>query len=219
MILVFCFLNACMGKNESKTEDTCGDLDPYPTEFDITDCNLNIQLDNENNLFPNRIYGTPYNEGENISFDQLVISIESIFQVISFKKKENKRFLFPIIKSAYACSPVSPPIKRVEIVEINITSSYDFNDATPAGSTLNSLFNVRYSASETPFYRYVNAELQYFSLSEYLEQEHVYAGQVIQLKLNTEPDYVDPYYFYIDITLDNGDIFQLVSPAINFEKL
>ena len=53
-------------------------------------------------------------------------------------------FLFLLIKSAYACSPV-PPYTDEKIEILNIISNQDFSDDFPAGANLNSLFNVEYN--------------------------------------------------------------------------
>lgn len=200
-------------------EDPCGDLSSYPKEFDILDIELNVLVQSSFSNFPGRTYGdSQYSEGEQVPYDNLALSFDSITENIAFHHSKDRHIRFSIFDQAYACSPVTP-ITQEKITNISITSSYDFNDANPSGSSLNSFFDVIYAESETRFWDYIDSEYYYLSVEEYMSQEEVDAGYVVQLRLNTEPQYTDSQQFSISISLDSGEHFILETPEISFVKL
>lgn len=213
---LFLFMFGCDDQDPNIT--SCGDLSSYPTEFDITDLSIEILVTPEPKVYPTMIFGEIYNENTEVKFNGIVFSINSETQIIAKKSEKPKSLSFSLISSAYACSPVLPSTNE-KIVGIKITSSAAFDGSLATGDSLKSKFDVIYADSETDFYSYENDAVVYYSLNSYLEQDDVYAGNAIQLILNEAPEFVGKHIFFIEFTLNTGEIFTLETPEISFAKL
>jgi len=196
--IIFLFIVACNDSGNS-----CGKGEP--TKFDITDVKIELLVSSGTNK-------APYNE---VKHSDLTISINSVTQIIASIKEKSKKSNFSFINSAYACS-LAPPSTNEKIVDIKISSSSPFNDELAAADSLKSKFEVVYADSETQYFEYSNNTEVYFNLNRYLEQENVYAGNKIRIKLNESPKFVDNHIFFIELTLDTGEVFLLETPEINF---
>jgi len=201
---IFLFIVACDGNSGGGVDCPEGG----PIKFDITDVNIELSVASGSNK-------APYNE---IIHSDLTISINSVTQIISSIKEKSKTNNFSFISSAYACSP-APPSTNEKIVDFKISSSSPFNDELAAGNSLKSKFEVVFADSETQYVDYSNNTEVYFNLNRYLEQENVYAGNKIRIKLNEAPKFVDNHIFFIELSLDSGEVFLLETPEINFLKI
>lgn len=112
-----------------------------------------------------------------------------------------------------------PPSTSEKIVDIKITSSSYFDGSLAAGDSLKAKFDVIYADSETDFYSYENGFVVYYSLNNYLEQDDVYGGNIIQLKLNEAPEFAGNHIFFIEFTLNTGELFALETTEISFTNL
>lgn len=213
------FVTGCDDSKQVEPEvSTCGDLSSFPIEFDITDIGLQVLMAPEPKTYPGIVIGDLYDENTEVAYNDVIFSIDSITQLIASKKEKNKNISFSFISSAYACSPISPSTNE-KIVDIKITSSGAFNGTLTTGDSLTSKFNVVYADSETDFYGYENGVIAYYTLNQYLEEDDVYAGNTIQLKLAEAPEFSGTLAFFIELTLDTGEIFTVETPEISFTKL
>ncbi|MFQ3220450.1 MAG: hypothetical protein ACI96W_002820 [Paraglaciecola sp.] len=213
LTLVF-FITGC---NDDGIISSCGDLPSGSNKFDITNVNVQVLLAPTTTPSSSRVSGDLYNQGTEVNYDDIVFSINAVTQVVAAKKKESKGFSFSLISSAYACS-LLPPSTDEKIIDIKVTSSADFNNAFSAGDSLKSKFEVTYTESYARFFTYENEEKIYYNLIEYLEQDDVYAGKVIQFKLNEEPEFAGYHIFYIELMLSTGEIFLLETAEIRFAQ-
>lgn len=160
--------------------------------------------------------GNEYNADDPISFDSLRFSLEVEKETIT--KKFDTTFDFSLVKKAYACSPVLPYTEQ-RLKEIKITSTADFSDDLPAGTSLNDVFDVVYiNDVNTPYYSSDNSETVYFSVSSFLKQPNIHVTEVTQLALNIEPTYKQNHIFLIEVTLQSEDQFILESREISFSQ-
>jgi hypothetical protein len=221
-LILFTIILCVTGCDDSKQAEPetsiCGDLSSLPTEFDITDVGIQVLIAPEPKIYPKWVVGDLYNENTEVIYNDVIFSIDSITQIIASKKEKNKRIFFSFISSAYACSPI-PPSTNEKIVDIKITSSGAFNSTLTTGDPLTSKFNVVYADSETDFYGYEDGVIAYYTLNQYLEQDDVYAGNTIQLKLTEAPEFSGTLAFFIELMLDTGEVFTLETPEISFTKL
>lgn len=216
---IFLLITGCGDSGQVEPEGSlCGDLSSFPREFDITDVDIQVLVAPESKTYPTMAFGDIYNENTEVKYNDIVFSINSETQIIAEKREKTKNISFSLISSAYACSPM-PPSTNEKIVDIKITSSSAFDNTLATGDSLKSKFNVTYADSETDFYGYENGVVVYYSLNQYLEQDDVYAGNIIQLKLAEAPEFVGSHVFFIELTLNTGEIFTLETPEISFTKL
>ena len=207
--ILFLLLFAC--DNES---DDC--LPRGPIKLDITGANIETLVIAEDKTYANRITGEKYNGINKVAYKELVFSIDSDVQTIITRRKKSKNMTFSIISSAYACSYI-PPSTDEQIVDIKITSSTAFNNELGTWDSLKSKFEVVYADYATDYYSYQNSEYLYYSLSDYLKQDEVYAGNTIQLRLTEAPEFVDNHIFYIELSLNTGEVFTLETFEISFK--
>ena len=198
--------------------DSCGDLSPDSNVFDIVDADIQVLVVSESRTYPEMVLGDTYIANTDVEYNDIVFSISSEIQLIAAKREKTKDISFSLISSAYACSQV-PPRTNEKIVDIKITSSSAFDNTLDAGYSLKSKFSVAYADSETPFYGYDNDLVVYHSLIQYLEQDDVYAGKIIQLTLTEAPEFGGSHFFFIELMLNTGEIFTLETPEINFTQL
>ena len=211
MLFFFIALTSCGPNSETCNFDG-------PRTFDITDMNLETFTVDDNSEFTDvqRRHGENYIEGQNVDHDLLVFSLESSVQFLSKASKTQKHWHVSFISSAYACSP-APPSSNDNIKNIEITSSFNFNDVHITGEPLTEFFTVIFADPIlSNYYRYDNDQIVYYTLDEYMDQDEVNAPQTLQLKLNTAPQYPGPHVFTITVTLDSGEIYELVSPEMTF---
>ena len=238
ILIVFCYLlvMSC-GYDDGSQPDICGNISFSSADVEITDMQLEVLVQSEFKDYPTEVYGdTKYVAGDSVDFDSLVISLEAVtwdtalrnpgrlFQNTNVTERaqldlqqsaKEPTLHFPLFRRAYACSPSLATLAE-KITDITITSSNGFNDSYPSGSSLNSFFDVIYASSETEYYQYNNGNTTYFSVAQYLDQEDIQASRTTQIRLNTKPQYPDSQQFYIVITLDDGQVFILETPMINF---
>jgi len=202
---------------------SCGDLSSYSYEFDITNISLEVLIAQEEKSYASLLFGEIYQANSDIIYSDIVFSLDSETKFVAIDSQKTKdkgqhqKINFTLISSAHACSLI-PPSTNEKIVDIKITSSYAFNSSIAAGESLKSKFKVVFAESQTPFYQYQDGIIEYFSLTQYLEQEEVYAGNIMQLKLIESPEFAGSHIFFIEFTLDTGEVFLLETPEISFTK-
>ena len=213
IIILSSLLVLSYGCNDTESNPCGGGA---PSKFDITDIQLKAYIQSSFPDYPSIVYSYPeYSEGAAIDFDSLVYSLESVIQNIASRTPERSPFYFPLIKRAYACTPLGPTTDQM-VTDIIITSATGFNDSHSSGSSLNAFFGVIYAESSTSYYTYTNSHVSYFNVDEYMAQGDVQAGEIIQLRLNTRPQYLENQKFYISISLDDGEAFYLETPLLHF---
>ncbi|MGY5449571.1 hypothetical protein ACVFI8_01255 [Agarivorans sp. MS3-6] len=206
----------CNVSDQLKSEESlCGDLSSLPTEFDITDANIEVLMAPEPSTYPDMAMGNSYSESTEVEYSDIVFSINSEVELIALTKPTSQPFSFALVSKAYACSPALPSTNE-KIVDIKITSSTAFDSDLASGDSLKSKFIVSFADSETRFYNYVDDGVEYYSLNQYLEQDDVHAGNVVQLKLAEAPEFSGSYVFFIELSLDSGEVFMLETPEISF---
>lgn len=225
-------ISACNESSKSSDDELKPDPNPEvagcgdsaPSKFDITDINVQILQAPEPKTYPRRVIGSSLDASVDTQYDGIVFSLESETQSLAAHKTklpraQKKGITFSLLNSAFACSPI-PPSTDEMIIGMNIKSSSPFNDELAAGTILNEKFNVVFTHSETPYYDYdpINSGVIYYSLEKYLAQVGVGAGEVIQLKLNEEPQYAGNHIFFIEITLDSGDVFSMETSEVSLVK-
>ncbi len=161
--------------------------------------------------------GELYTEGEPAQHEALLITLVTDIELLASQTQDAQRLRFSLFNRAYACSPV-PPSPNEEIASINITSSNNFNDIYPAGTSLNGVFNVVYTDASADFARISGDATEFFSLEEYLQQEEVTPSQLFQLVLNTEPTSNNVHQFDIEIIFTNGKVFEISTSQVTFDE-
>lgn len=224
------FVTACGGGSENHDAEIkpdpevagCGGSAPY--KFDITAVDVQVLQAPEPKAYPQRVAGPVFDVDADTQYDEIILSLESETQSVVANKSElhntkKKQLTFSLFNSAFACSPL-PPSTDERITELKITSSSPFNDELAAGVMLNAKFDVIFTHSETPYYDYdsINSGIIYYSLEKYMDQEDVVAGFGIQLKLNVAPQYAGNHIFFIEMTLDSGEVFNMETPGISLVK-
>ncbi len=193
-------------------------------EFDITNVDLQVLQAPEPKTYAKMANGFIFDIDMDAQYSDVVFSLESVTQNIA-KNREMQNGVgkgntlldtlsFTFFNSAYACSPL-PPSTKEKIINIKITSSAPFNDEFAANQSLASKFDVVYIDAPDDFYSYVNGGIEYYSVESYVAQPDVKAGNIIQLKLNEEPQYSGNHIFFIEMTLDTGEIFTMESPELS----
>ena len=192
-----------------------------PGKFDITDVDVEVLPAPEPKTYPVWVIGSSFDVAADTQYDGIIFSLESQIQYLAANKTELQRtkqkgISFSLFNSAFACSPI-PPTTDEKITDIKITSSAPFNTELASGAVLNEKFNVVFTHSETPYYDYdpVGPGVLYYSLEKYLAQEGVVAGYGIQLKLNEAPEYAGEHIFFIEMTLDSGEVFSMETPEVS----
>lgn len=212
-------LISCDDTLPSPNGNLCEGLGPNASALDITDMQLKTGTPTqfyEDARYP--LFNSleiPYVSEETITFDSLVFSLEAITEDIYALQNRGKPFTFNLFNKAYACS-LAIPSPQEKITNISITSANAFNDETPAGSSLTGYFDVIYASNSDDFYNRVNDKVSYLTLAEYLQITDVQASKSLQLRLNTEPEYLSNQKFFINVTLDSGENFMLETSEINF---
>lgn len=117
----------------------------------------------------------------------------------SLTQKRTKPY-FSLFKNAYATSCVPPAIKE-EMVYINIFSNADYSNDFPAGSSLNTLF-----------YSKLN-----LTLEEHIYYSELYSYSGIDLFIKEMPTLDKNHTFTIEIELDNGEQFTVISSVVEFQ--
>jgi len=217
--IVLLLLSGC----QDDDGNSCGDLGSYPTEFDITDLSLQVLMAQEEKTYVAMVYGELYQANTDVNYNDVVFSLVAETQYVAtdshkkLNKHPQKNTNFTLISSAHACSLI-PPSTNEKIVDIKITSSYAYNSSIAAGESLKSKFSVVFAESQTPFYAYQDGVIEYYSLEQYLDQDDVYAGNVIQLKLTESPELPGGHVFFIELTLDSGEVFIIETPEMSFSS-
>lgn len=214
-ILVCLILFSCDGYNNSGS--TCDDVGSYVTSVNIADMELKLLTQPEQHLLPADIT-QQYKPTESIVFDSLILSLYTeLSYLYSSQPKTPPPYQLSLFSKAYACS-IAPAMLQDQIIDISITSSNAFNAENPAGSLLTPFFDVVYSDSHTEYYDFSNDTLNYLSVEDYMEQENVKVGKIMQFRLNTQPEFLNNQKFTISISLDSGQMFTLETPEITFEQ-
>ncbi|GKW52754.1 hypothetical protein NCCP2140_18070 [Pseudoalteromonas sp. NCCP-2140] len=97
------------------------------------------------------------------------------------------------------------------ITAINIYSSADYNNELTAGTSLNSLFDIK---------EMYNSDFDYYSDGNYASVENftnvfpTIAPIFIELKPNQAPEVESSHIFYIDISFANGKTFALETEEV-----
>jgi len=200
-------LSGCQSDDKSSPDyvDSCGGEDFADPVFDIAD--MSVRVFNSNEMY---IAASP------IDYQQLKFAIVSDPQFMAKKRSSWDEMNFSLFPSAHACSPL-PPYSNENIVSLEVSSNYNFNDELIAGENLNSVFDVVYSDSSE--YRTYAEGRQYLSLEDYLAQPEVNAGMIIEITLNQAPQYFAEQSFSIQIELDSGEKFQLETPVIDLTDI
>lgn len=216
LVMLSIILLSCGGNDDLPGIPSCGDLSSLPTEFVILDFEVEVLVDSDIPIYPWRVFGdSQYSEGVTVAFDDVVLSFGSTNEYIYADNINSSPFRFSFFSKAVACSPRSPQTNQ-KITGFRITSSRDFNEDHPSGDTLNALFDIIYSESESPFYEIIDSTYSYLSLAEYMNQDDVLASEIIQLRLNTEPLIPASHVFTVTISLDSGESFVFETPEISF---
>jgi hypothetical protein len=104
--------------------------------------------------------------------------------------------------SVYACEP-PPPIANQRITSVNITSDRDYvgTPATiPAGNELAILFKVHTDYGNVTIDEFVNKEFR---------------GWRLAFSTDAMADSPQTHTFTFRVTLDNGQVFEMVTPTVN----
>ncbi|AOT11103.1 hypothetical protein [Pseudoalteromonas luteoviolacea] len=165
--------------------------------------------------------GDSYQENTPIKYNHLIFGLDTATDIVTLKASLFNLMPLSLISKAYALSPV-PETTKENIQSIVITSPYDFNETAPAGSNLNPFFSVSFASFPNQYYVYKDDKRIYTAVNEYIEtadgEPLKSLGFSTDLILNTAPDAGYPMSFYIEMTLDDGRVFSLESPEIQFLK-
>jgi len=197
----------------------CGDVGP--NTFDITAVDVEVLPAPEPKTYPVWVIDSSFDVAADTQYDGIIFSLKSEVQYLAANKTElqrtrQKRITFSLFNTAFACSPL-PPSTNEKITDIKITSSAPFNTELASGAVLNEKFDVIFTHSETPYYDYnpTGPGVLYYSLEKYLAQENIAAGFGIQLKLNEAPEYAGEHIFFIEMTLDSGEVFSMETAEVS----
>lgn len=151
-----------------------------------------------------------------VDSELFVISLQALSKTQAARQMKSKGFSFSLMSKAYACSPV-PPYTEDKIIDLQITSTADFNNDLPSGSSLNGVFDISYMTyTDSSYFSSKDGTRDYFSVDEFLAQEEPQAADIMQLRFNTTPEYKDNHVFYIRIELDTGEVIDLETQELNF---
>lgn len=216
--VVFSLL-ALVACGAEKQEDIMGCGNISSSVFDITDFATEVYLRPEDRNIISGYFFNTYDNTE-VDYDGIIISLEADVQYLAVNLNKSRGISFSLFSKAYACSPL-PPHTNEKIVDIKVTSSAPFSSELAAGDSLVDVFDVSYSSaaesSSAEYYEYENNEPVFYRLPEYLAQDDLHAGARLQLVLNRAPEVADSFIFFIEVTLDSGEIFSIETSEISLK--
>ena len=133
-------LVACGSSNE---DDNGGCGSGGVPVFYISEFNLNLYLGEIDTFAP-----TLHSEvitSEQVDSELFVISLQAVNKTQASNNIKNKGFGFSLINKAHAYSPI-PPSTEDKIIDLKITSTADFSDDLPSGSSLNGVFDISFAS-------------------------------------------------------------------------
>ena len=140
IILIFIFVNLTGYCGFSHS--TCEGETPPPTE--IVTINGNYSVSEYRILSPDKTKGIEYgNLGTQVLYSEYAVVVN--MQINNYVNREPSRkyaWLDFFLNPAYACSFSQHYVTDVPLISINITSDKDFDEAHPAGVSLNDYFNI-----------------------------------------------------------------------------
>lgn len=125
------------------------------------------------------------------------------------------------VTHAHAWSCDVPRLYSEDVIEIlRITSSSDFSEQFPAGSSLNRLFDVRHSTASyyyfSPYRVSDSPDAGFYNVDEFVETQPK-VGASIQFTLNTEPTASDTHQFFIEYRDSGGRDLTVSTQTIVFD--
>ncbi|MDK2596191.1 hypothetical protein [Pseudoalteromonas obscura] len=162
---------------------------------------------------------SPYQANTPVAHQNLIFGLDTVTETVVIASSFSSSMWPAIISKAYARSPEIKTTKE-SIKSIKITSAYDFNEDFLAGSILNQLFSVTFATFPNKYFSYKEENRIYTTLNTYIETANnaplTPLGLRTDLILNTPPNAQFPMTFYIEIELDDGQMFTIESPEIQF---
>jgi hypothetical protein len=143
-----------------------------------------------------------FNTTQPIAFTKLLIRLAADVKYYAVTASPKP---FSFMSAAYACSPPNPGYKgtKERVSSIRITSSFDFDAAHPAGSSLNDVFKLQYAGPQRD-------PLPAMEIDFFLAQDQPTPPEWLNLKLKQKPDN-QIQNFQIEYEFTNGEKYTLQS--------
>jgi len=201
-------LSGCMDES-SEPGYTCGDFGPVGY-YDIN----GLQGD----VFVTTTEVTGSGATQRTLASEYVDSVES-YDELAIKLTFDTEHYFakvpriPFISQAHACSPVEPDFTE-NIVAMSVTSSQAYRSEIAAGESLNELVdvvgNLHFDSAQNWYFPRPIAVAE--AVGKYPFND-IYG--VVILELGSAPDLSGGYIFFIEVTLDSGEIYTYETPEIS----
>lgn len=148
-------------------------------------------------------------KGETVSVEEFRLIVQFEVDYFGQQLSPSKGIDFSLIPSAYACTCAENGLKgSEEILEnLRVITKNNFDENHPANSSLNDLILIQMPGDEE------------VSLEEYLTRENrspVYY-QNFWLSLKQAPSLPSDFEVSVEMTLDNGEVYQMDSEMIVLE--
>ena len=206
-------LTGCQGETQDGL--SCGGgFDDYYDIYGMTGAVMNIS--HETSSSSGYVYYDLDDEysGAATEHDDIVLMLE--FDVTAYNAQVSPDLPFiPFLAQAYACSPVPPGFTEA-INEINVTASQSFSETLAAGDSLGdviTLNDVTYEFHGNHGFKTSGSD--YPTLNEVFEVSEVLAADYVHLGIGLPPTQSGDYIFFIEVVLDNGEIYTYETPAIS----
>jgi len=171
------------------------------------------EIDNKTYLY-HRVEAEYLNE--EVAYDELSFGVK--FDVDVYTADNTFAFPLPFIAVANACSGNTAYEYAEKITSINVTASAAYSGELPAGASLNDVVEWQgaYYIETTDFgFHQEGTQLQ--SLSETFADNSEAASDVVVLGLSQPPEQSGTYIFFIEVTLDNGEVYQVETPEVSIK--
>lgn len=171
------------------------------------------EIDNKTYLY-HRVEAEYLNE--DVAYDELSFGVK--FDVDAYTADNTFTFPLPFIAVANACSGNTAYEYAEKITSINVTASAAYSGELPAGASLNDVVEWQgaYYIETTDFgFHQEGTQLQ--SLSETFADNSEAASDVVVLGLSQPPEQSGTYIFFIEVTLDNGEVYQVETPEVSIK--
>ncbi len=165
---------------------SCSDCSGGGGRYSVT----SFDVQNKKVVFDNETYSTLDIDANSVSYNEYAILIEPMMQSVAAKRA----FL---TTTAYACSPADP-IYEDKFLDLQITSTSDYNTNFTAGTNLTSLFDVIF------YEEYVSSQ-QRMDLETYLNTNPVISLETM-LVLKTPPTNTNQFSFTVNMDIQGDDL-------------